>query len=316
MSSLLIRNFTPDDLPQVMELQQAYQKVYPNASVIPGEVYLSPSFGDGKNIFCALDERGFLQGYAPLLPVLTEAPQAPHTIWAEVKVGPQLLFPQEVRDSLFERVLNRAKEVVQTFPGHPAQLIFQYHPSETFSIEYVTSRGGVYSESVFRMMCDLTQELPAIPSPEQIEVRPWRMESEKEQQAYVRARNEVFSEAPITLADWQSFLHLPSWDTGTTFTAFDKQEIVGSVTVYWNETISQQVGRKTGFTEYIFVKVNWRKRGIAPFMIYQGLIYLKKHGCEAALLEVKATNQRALDLYYGLGYQLIDESHLYVFTLP
>ncbi len=315
MSSLLIRNFTPEDIPHVMELQQAYQKVYSNASVIPGEAYLSPSFCDGKNIFCALDERGLLQGYAPLFPVLTEAPQAPHIIWTELKVSPQLLFPQAVKDALFEPVLNRAKEIVQAFPEHPAQLIFQYHPSETFSIEYVTSRGAVYSESVFRMSYDLTQELPAIPPPEQIEVRPWRMESEQEQQAYVRARNEVFSEAPVTLADWQSFLHLPSWETGTTFTAFDQQEIVGSVTVYWDEALSQQIGHKIGFTEYIFVKENWRKRGIAPFMIYQGLIYLKKHGREAALLEVKAANQRALDLYYRLGYQLVDENRLYVFTL-
>jgi len=316
MSSLLIRNFTPDDIVQVMELQQEYQKVYPNANVIPGEAYLSPSFCDGKNIFCAFDERGFLQGYAPLFPVLTEVPQATHTIWAEVKVDPQSLCPQDVKDCLFERILNRAEEVVQPSPGHPVQMIFQYHPSETFSIEFVISRGGVYSESVFRMMRDLTQELPAISTPEQIEVRPWRMESEKEQLAYVQARNEVFSDAPVTLADWQSFLHSASWDTGTTFTAFDQQEIVGSVAVYWDETISQQIGRKTGFTEYIFVRENWRKRGIAPFMIYQGLIYLKKHGREAALLEVKAANQRALDLYYGLGYQLIDESRLYVLPLP
>jgi len=316
MSNLNIRNFTPEDIPQVMDLQQAYQKVYPNVSVIPGEAYLSPSFCGGKNIFCALDEKGILQGYAPLFPVLTEAPQAPHTIWAEVKVNPQLLFPEEVKDSLFERVLNRAKELVQSSPGHSAQLIFQYHPSETSSIEYVTSRGGVHSESIFRMMRDLTQELPPIPPPEQIEVRPWRMESEKEQQEYVRARNEVFSEAPVTLADWQSFLQLSSWSTGTTFTAFDQQEIVGSVTVYWDEAVSQQIGRKIGFTEYIFIRENWRKRGIAPFMIYQGLLYLKKHGREVALLEVKATNQRALDLYYRLGYQLVDENRLYVFTLP
>lgn len=315
MSSLFILNFSPENIPQVMDLQQAYQKVYPNAGVIPGEAYLSPRFGDGKNIFCAFDEKGILQAYAPLFPVLSESTQWPHTIWVEVKARPQLLAPQEAKDALFECVLNRAKEIVQTSPGHAAQLIFQYHPSETLSIEYVTSRGCVYSESVFRMMHDLSQELPAIPAPEQIEVRPWRMESEQEQQAYVQARNEVFSDAPVTIADWQSFLHSPSWETGTTFTAFDQDEIVGSVTVYWDEAVSQQIGRKIGFTEYIFVKEGWRKRGIAPFMITQGLNYLKKHGREAALLEVRATNQRALDLYRRLGYELVDENRLYVFTL-
>jgi ribosomal protein S18 acetylase RimI-like enzyme len=315
MSNFTIRKFTSDDIPQVMALQRAYQGIHPNAAVIPGEVYLSTGFEDGKNIFCAFDESGNLQGYAPLFPNLKEDSQIPHTIWVEVKVRPDLASPQELKDLLFEQVLNRTREITQAFPGHPTHLSFQYHPSETASIDYVTSRGCNYTESVFRLMCDLSQDLPVVPAPDQIDVRPWRMESEAEQQAYVRARNETFPEAPVTLADWQSFLSSPAWQVGTTMTAFDGQEIVGSVAVYWDEEISGQIGRKAGFTEYIFVRANWRRRGIAAFMIFQGLMYLKEHGREAAYLEVKASNQRALDLYYRLGYKLIDETRLYVLHL-
>ena len=68
-----------------MAVQQAYQQVYPNASVILGEVYLSSGFEDGRNIFCAFDENEVLQGYAPLFPDLTADPKIPHTLWAEVK---------------------------------------------------------------------------------------------------------------------------------------------------------------------------------------------------------------------------------------
>jgi ribosomal protein S18 acetylase RimI-like enzyme len=50
-------------------------------------------------------------------------------------------------------------------------------------------------------------------------------------------------------------------------------------------------------------------------MIALGLVYLKEHGREAAVLEVKAANQRALDLYVGLEYQLVDETRLYVLKL-
>jgi hypothetical protein len=46
--SFQIRAFTPEDIPQVMTLQQEYQRCYPQASVIPGEVYLSPGFDDGR----------------------------------------------------------------------------------------------------------------------------------------------------------------------------------------------------------------------------------------------------------------------------
>lgn len=312
MSSFTIREFTADDIPQIMSLQQAYRDVYSKAVVIPGEAYLSAGFDDGKNIFCAFDERGFLQGYAPLFPNLTEDPRMPHTVWAEVKARPEFPALQAVKDLLFERVRHRAEEITGAHPGHSARLVFQYHPSEKPAIEYVMARGFGYSESVFRMMCDLGQELSAVPHPEHIDVRPWRMEKEKEQQAYVQAHNEVFPEAPIALVDWQSFLSSSAWQDGTTFTAFDEKEIVGSVALYWDETISQQAGRKAGYTENVFVRANWRKRGIAAFLIYTGLIYLRDRGREAAFLEVKAANQRALDLYFRLGYQLIDETHFYV----
>lgn len=315
MSSFRIHKFTSDDIPQVMALQRAYQSIHPNAAIIPGEVYLSAGFEDGKNIFCAFDENGCLQGYAPLFPNLTEDSQIPHTVWTEVKAHPKLASPQELKDLLFEHVLNRTREITQAIPGHLTRLTFQYHPSETASIDYVTSRGCCYTESVFRLMCDLSQELLAIPAPDRFDVRPWRMESELEQQIYIQARNEAFPDAPVTLADWQSFLSSPAWQGGTTITAFDDREIVGSVAVYWDEEISRQIGRKAGFTEYIFVRANWRRRGIAAFLIYQGLIYLKEHGRKAAYLEVKASNQRALDLYYRLGYQLIGESRLYVLDL-
>jgi ribosomal protein S18 acetylase RimI-like enzyme len=194
-------------------------------------------------------------------------------------------------------------------------LTFQYHPSETFSIEYVLSRGCMYTESVFRMMCDLSQEIPAVSLPGGIDFRRWHMESEQEQQAYVQARNEAFPEAPVAFADWQYFLSSPAWQEGTTITAFDGQEIVGSVAVYWDETIRQMTGKKAGVTEYIFVRESWRRRGIAAYLIHQGLGYLKEHGREAACLEVRATNQHALDLYHRLGYRTIDETRFYVLEL-
>jgi ribosomal protein S18 acetylase RimI-like enzyme len=315
MSIIKIRNFNPGDIPQVMALQQAYQQVHPNASVIPGEVYLSAGFEDGRNIFCALDEKEELQGYAPLFPNLTGDPHLPHTVWAEVKANPGMASDREVKDLLFDRVIGRTVEISRGVPGHRTHLTFQYQPAETASIAYVLSKGCTYTESVFRMLRDLSQEIPSLPAPGQIDVRSWRMESVAEQQAYVTARNEAFPEAPIRLEDWQYFLSSPAWQAGTSLTAFDGQEIAGSVTVYWDEALDQQAGRPAGYTEYIFVRSKWRKRGIAPYMIRQALLYLKEHGREAAFLEVKANNQHALGLYIGLGYQVIDESRLYVLDL-
>lgn len=296
----------------MVALQQAYQKVYSHASVIPGEVYLSSGFEDGRNIFCAFDENGSLQGYAPLFPNLTADPRLPHTIWAEIKADPESAQAQAVKDQLFEHVTGRVQELTQGCPHQHTRLTFQYHPTETASLEYVQSKGCMYAESVFRMLRELSNPIPELPNPDGIQVRPWRMQSQAEQQAYVQARNEAFPESPVSLADWQYFLASPAWQDGASITAFDGMEIAGSVAVYWDELLQAQAGRRAGYTEYIFVRPGWRKRGIAAYMICQALRYLKEHGQEAAFLEVKAANRRALELYLGLGYAVIDETQLFV----
>lgn len=49
----------------MVELQKAYDEVYPDARVMPGELYLSPGFANGGNVFCAFDENQKMAGTLP-----------------------------------------------------------------------------------------------------------------------------------------------------------------------------------------------------------------------------------------------------------
>src|SRR5215207_9957837 len=109
-----------------------------------------------------------------------------------------------------------------------------------------------------------------------ITIRPWRMESEAEQQQYVRARNEYFPEAPVGLEEWRYFMQSPQWSVGTTFAAFDGDELAGNVAVFWDEAENQRFGNKMRFTEYIFVRPRWRGKSIARYLICAGLEHLKQ----------------------------------------
>jgi ribosomal protein S18 acetylase RimI-like enzyme len=211
--------------------------------------------------------------------------------------------------------LLRAREVTNEFPGHSIHLTFQYFPSEIASIEYVTSKGCKYTESVFTMRRDLSKEIPPLSSLQGITICPWRMESEAEQRQYVRARNECFPEAPIELREWQYFMQSPYWSVGTTFAAFDGRELVGNVAVFWNEAENQSTGNNIGFTENIFVRPQWRGKNIARHLVNAALEYLKQHGLDEAHLEVRAKNEGALRLYVDLGYEAIRESRFYVLEL-
>jgi ribosomal protein S18 acetylase RimI-like enzyme len=316
MKKFTIQTITSEDIPSVIELQKAYVEVYPGARVIPGELYLSPGFGNGENVFCTFDENRKLLGYAPLYPVLMRNPSnLPHTFWTEIKVHPAEERGIEIKDGLFERLLLRTRELARDFPEHPSHLTFQYFPSETASIDYVTAKGCQHTESVFTMRRDLSREIQSLPPLSDIVIRPWRMESQAEQQIYVTARNECFPEAPIELEEWKYLMKSPQWSVGTTFAAFHDDQLIGNAVVFWDEAENRNSGRKIGFTEYIFVLPAWRGKNIARQLITAGLQHLKEHGLDEARLEVRAQNQNALRLYLRLGFEVLRESRFYVLSL-
>jgi ribosomal protein S18 acetylase RimI-like enzyme len=246
---------------------------------------------------------------------MREPSDLPHTLWTEIKAHPACEAPDEIKDQLFEQILLRAREVTNGFPGHAVHLTFQYFPSETVSIEYVISKGCHHSESVFTMRRDLSQEIGAVSPPDGIVIRPWCMESEAEQQQYVRARNECFPETPVSLGEWQYFMQSPQWSIGTTFAAFEGDELAGNVAVFWDEDENQRSGNRIGFTEYIFVRPAWRGKNIARSLVSAGLAHLKDRGFAEAHLEDRAKNSGALRLYVDLGYEVIRESRFYVLEL-
>jgi ribosomal protein S18 acetylase RimI-like enzyme len=311
-----IRTFTSADIPQVVELQEAYNREYPGTPLIPGELYLSPAFHEGQDVFCAFSgER--LVAYAPLLAQIVEdgAAQLPHCVWTEVKALPDLAAPEGIKDELLDCVKQRARELVAPFAGRETRLIFDYRDNEAPAIAYALARGFQYRETIFHMQRDLNEPIPQFTAPQGISICRWKMESEAEQREYVEACNECFPETPTALAAWQYFLQSPEWSVGVTIAAFAGSELVGALNAYWTPQEGQPQDLRTGYTEDIFVRPAWRGKGIARAAITEGLRYLKEHGLQEAHLAVRALNENALGLYQGLGYRTVKESRFYARTL-
>ena len=129
------------------------------------------------------------------------------------------------------------------------------------------------------------------------------MQTEAEQRRYLRARNQAFPEAPWNLDALRYLLGSPSWAAGTSYTAFSSDEVVGSVLVHWDPEENRRNGRHRGYTEDIFVLAGGRERGIASYLIIQGLLYLRGSGLAEAHVQVGVDNIGALAIYERLGYQ-------------
>ena len=84
-----IRNFIPSDIPEIYRIQQEYKQVYPGYKIIPPEIYNSPAFQEGKNVFCVTHPNGQVLAYAVIYPVYASGNNAkPHIFWAEMKASP------------------------------------------------------------------------------------------------------------------------------------------------------------------------------------------------------------------------------------
>lgn len=165
------------------------------------------------------------------------------------------------------------------------------------------------------MQRDLNNNLPSIHAPPGFLLKSWQLESRQEREQYVQARNLCFPNAPISLEEWVYFMSSPSWSTATNFAVFDMDQLAGCLTAFWDAEQNRNLSEKIGYTEYIFVCPQWRRKGLASAMISKALDFLKQNGMRYAQLQVRTDNRDALNLYEKLGFVIVQESGIYTRTI-
>lgn len=296
-----LRTFVPEDAPKMVALQRRCLEICPDISLLPEGFYHAPGFAGGRNILCALDASGAHIGHGMVLPSFIHARLDAWMLWMDLRVDPDLANWEALMDLLLERIGWRANEMQREL-DRPVMLYATYFEHGSASIAYLKSRGFEHFESCYQMRRDLSVPIPEVPEPEGVEMRAWRMETEPEQRRYLAAYAAAFGKDDRSLEDLQHFMRSQSWSDGTTFTAFDGDEVVGSVMAYYDPDPVANPER-AGSTEYVFVRPEWRRRGIARHLLGRSLRYLKERDLAYAFLEVLAENAKALTLYEAMGYE-------------
>jgi ribosomal protein S18 acetylase RimI-like enzyme len=309
------RHLTPADADRIMGLQYTYQKKYPKATIIPADVYLSPPLSNGENVICAFDDDGKLKGYTVVTSNIAQQADVPHTLWSIVKADPALSSPRLLQEKLFEKALTKARELVKPYPSHEVRLMFQHHTSEDDAIRFLVSKGCVYVESTYHMMCDLSREPVAVKPPDGISTRFLNIDDAAELQAFLEGRNECFPWRAATLENWKYFFSTVIGKNGKVIIALENGQLMGSITISWNEDLNKKIGIEMGETDDVYVRAPWRQRNIAAYMISLGLNHFKEAGLKFGHLEVRGTNENALKLYQKMGYVVGDETRLFCLKL-
>lgn len=170
----------------------------------------------------------------------------------------------------------------------------------------------------FNMVRDLTRPIPDLPLPNGLEIRP---AAKADFRRIWEAEREAFQDAwgyfPWPEEAYQRFATFPHYDPSLWRVAWDGNEVAGGVLNFVNEEENAAFGRRRGYSEDIFVRHPWRRRGLASALIALSLQALRDLRLDEAALAVDAESPTgALSLYTRMGYTTAQTWTTYALRLP
>jgi len=98
----------------------------------------------------------------------------------------------------------------------------------------------------------------------------------------------------------------PFWDESLWVVAWDRDRPIGMVLNFVKSEENVHYGRLRGYTEYINVARDWRRRGVARALILESFAVLERSGMNEAALGVFVHNPTgARQLYESLGFRAV-----------
>jgi mycothiol synthase len=234
-----------------------------------------------------------------------------HPDWRGQGLGRALLGWQEMR----------AHELASTHPtAEPRFLqvfVIDKVPQALRLLERADYKSVRYG---FMMVRPNLDDIPDLPLPDGLEVRPVRREYLRTiWEALIEAFRDHWGHRPGTEEEYQRFVNDPdmqpqlwqvAWDTRT-------NEVAGMVLNSFSEKENEQFHFKRGWTDPICVRRPYRRQGLARALIMRSLRLLREQGMMEAALGVDAENpNKALHLYQSCGYKPVTKSYTLRKAMP
>jgi GNAT superfamily N-acetyltransferase len=125
-------------------------------------------------------------------------------------------------------------------------------------------------------------------------------------EAMTEAFRDHFGGDDTSPAAYRRWSQDPNLDVSLAMVAFDGDEIAGAVIGYIYPEENQEMGYQRGWTDPVFVRRPWRRRGLASALIGRTLTALRDRGMTAAQLGVDSQNpNEALTLYERHRFEVI-----------
>jgi GNAT superfamily N-acetyltransferase len=211
-------------------------------------------------------------------------------------------------------VENRAREIARALEsGGPAYASTEVFSTQPGLVNLLKEAGYEPVRYEFHMETANLNDIPDVPVPEGLEIRPVKPEDyHKVWAASVEAFRDHWGATEIDEADFERTMNNPLTDPNMWVVAWDGDEVAGSILNYINHAYNEQSGRKLGYTESISVRRPWRRKGLARAMLAASMRLHKSLGMTQTGLGVDTQNPSgALELYKSMGYEVVTQSTQY-----
>jgi GNAT superfamily N-acetyltransferase len=158
-----------------------------------------------------------------------------------------------------------------------------------------------------RMRRDLNEPIEVPDLPAGLEVRPAQ---EKEYRAIFNGLDEAFQDhwghVPATEQDFQQFISAPVVKPALWQVAWDGEQVAAGVLNFIDEKANEQFNVQRGWTDPIFTRRSWRKRGLARILLMRSMQMFKEMGMTEVMLGVDTQNPSgAFRLYESCGFKSV-----------
>jgi len=260
-----------------------------------------------ENIFIALDRNGESLGSCFIYPFFDEdiEPEHPHNLYLHLHAERGKDVSEPVKDVLLEHALRRATEIKSEAEQTRTRIYACFLKHQQEEIAYFLRRGFTHDEGMYILDRHESAEMPHVEVPKKVTIQSWKMKTDVEQHQFIETHRKIFPRHPYNTPRLQELMSLPGWNN---FTAWSDSEIAGNIMVF----IKRENNNAIGYIEDLFVQKQWRKRGIAKYLLYIALTYFQNIGIHYVQLELWSANKPAFHLYRLFGFSPIDETEIAV----
>jgi ribosomal protein S18 acetylase RimI-like enzyme len=219
-----------------------------------------------------------------------------HPDWRRRGIGGAMLTRNEarLRDFAAQHHLER-----------PAQLITWLDDGDAGGHALISARGYQRVRIYHHMIRPDMHDIDVPPLPDGLDVRPVsRSDVPAVWDAIVEAFRDHFGGHDDSPQARQAWLDDPALDPRLFAVAYEGEEVAGGVLGYVNPEENEANGYLRGWTDPVFVRRRWRRRGLARALLGRCLVLLRDAGMTSAQLDVDTENANdALRLYREHGFE-------------